>query len=495
MKALKHFCFNKAYDIESSSKNILNTNSIYTITDSFGNIEDANDNFCKILDCNVNKVIGERHELIHSEFQSLEEKETLWSIIKEGQEWRRVLTDKLYNGELISLKTTIFPIKYGNQNKFKFLSIYEDISKCITLNQKINNDEALYKLIYKSIKIGIIIVTEDNGSIIKWNEGAEKAFGYSEFEILGQQLSVLMIDIHEKTKVSDFLGLLKRYKTVKKSEVLELKCLNKKGEEFSVELTISKCNIDGNGYYILKMLDITKRIVFQNRLKHKTKELELFFYRSAHDLNAPFSSAQGLINLIKGEESIEKIQILIDMLEKTINHAKVFSDGLSNASVISKKSKELKVIYFPSLVDRVLKKLKRESKFESIKFDIDIENCLSFKSNPDLLFIVFKNLIQNAIKYSFVQSENHVPYINIKVTSSDNDIVILICDNGKGIAKKEFNKIFQLYFRTEVEHNLGTNGLGLYIVKNIVESLNGKIKVDSEINMGACFEIKIPRTI
>jgi PAS domain S-box-containing protein len=495
MEALKHFWLDKPNDIEESNKSILNTNSIYTITDSYGIIEYANDNFCKVLDSNVNKVIGVRHELLNSEFQSLEANENLWSTIKEGEEWRGVLTDKLKNGESISLKTTIYPIKYGNQNKIKFLSIYEDISNCMTLNQKIDKDEALYELIYKSINIGIIIVANDNGSIIKWNEGAEKAFGYSEFEILGQQLSVLMIEKHKKSKISDFLELLKRYKTVKKSEVLELKCLNKLGEEFSVELIISKWNIDGEGYYILKMLDITKRVAFQNKLKQKTKELELFFYRSAHDLSAPFSSAQGLINLIKGEESIEKIQILIEMLEKTINHAKVFSDGLSNASLISKQSHELKIIDFPSLVNNVLKMLHGENKFENIKINVDIENCQSFRSNPDLLLVVFKNLIQNAIKYSFVQSESHAPFIDIKVTSSDNEVVILIGDNGKGIAKKELNKIFNLYYRTEAEHCLGTNGLGLYIVKSIIESLNGKIKVETEINKGACFVIKIPRTI
>ena len=121
-----------------------------------------------------------------------------------------------------------------------------------------------------------------------------------------------MIEKHKNSKISDLLGLLKRYKTVKKSEVLELKCLNKQGEEFSVELVVNKWDIEGKRYTILKMLDITKRVTFQNKLKQKTKELELFFYRSAHDLNAPFSSAQGLINLIKEEESIEKIQILIE---------------------------------------------------------------------------------------------------------------------------------------------------------------------------------------
>tara|TARA_R110002049_G_scaffold297516_1_gene486636 strand:- start:178659 stop:179717 length:1059 start_codon:yes stop_codon:yes gene_type:complete len=238
--------------------------------------------------------------------------------------------------------------------------------------------------------------------------------------------------------------------------------------------------------------DVTELKSGNEKLKN---ELELFLYRSAHDLNAPFSSAQGLINLIKEEQSIEKVQTLIGMLEKTINHAKVLSDGLSSASQISTRSKQLKVIDFSHIVNSVLKMLSSNAKYENIKFNVEIQNTEGFMSNPELLFAIFKNLIQNAIKYSLPPSEHHKPYIAVNVTTIADELTITICDNGKGIAEKEFDKIFELYYRAEKEHNMGSNGLGLYIVKNGVESLKGKIKVESKINKGACFAIYLPKAI
>lgn len=360
MRALKHFKTNNFNTIEKRIKDILKANSIYTVTDSTGRIEYANEKFCEILDFNAETLVGESLQLFKSEIHSIDKDKNLWNTIGQGEEWSGDLTHTLKNGKSVWLKTTVFPIKDDKGSDFKFLCIFHDITKLKSENEKLK------------------------------------------------------------------------------------------------------------------------------------KELELFLYRSAHDLNAPFSTAQGLINLIKEEQSIEKMQGLIEMLEKTINHAKVLSDALSSASQISTQSRQLKVIDFSYIVDSVLKILNGNAKYGNITFNIDIQNVEGFTSNPDLLFAVFKNLIQNAIKYSLPPTEHHKPTIDINVKAVADELEIIICDNGKGIAEKEFNKIFELYYRTENEHDVGSNGLGLYIVKNSIESLKGKIKVESKINKGACFVINLP---
>lgn len=492
MEAFKHYWTN---NLEENLQHILKVNAIYSITDAFGRIEYANQNFCEILGYKENQLIGEAHELLKSELHSSFKYKNLWKTIKKGQEWRGILNDESKQGKSFWLDTRIIPIKDDNENNFKFLSIYEDISTYECEIENLKKETDMYRLIYNSIKIGIIVVTDHNGIIIKWNKGAENAFGYSQLEILGKPLSVLMATKYRKTNISEFLKLLRRYTALQNKEALELKCLNKEGEEFPVEFIISDWNIDGNGFYVAKMFDITKRKAFHNRLKQKTKELELLLYRSAHDLKAPFISAKGLIKLIKEEQSIEKVKILTDMLEKTIDQAKVLSEDLSSASLISTKIHELKVIDFSIIIDNVLKMLQGYQKFENIKFNIDIKNSYSFISNPDLVFAVFQNLIQNAIKYSSLPTKDYTPYIDIKVTSLEDETIIKICDNGLGIDKKEFKKIFELYYRTELENSAGSTGLGLFIVKNIIESLNGKINVESQINKGTCFRINLPNTI
>ncbi|NJB70366.1 PAS domain S-box-containing protein [Saonia flava] len=494
MRAFKNFWSESTNSVEDGIKNVFKANSIYTIMDSSGRIEYANENFCKIYRSSTGPIVGEPNHLLKTEFFSLEKHNDLWRTIMQGEKWEGVLKDVLSNGSPIWLDTKILPIKVGALPDCKFICIHEDITKIKLECEVLKNDESIYQLIYKSIKIGIVVVTDYKGSIIKWNKGAENAFGYSEHEIMGKQHSVLMAKKYKKSNISDFLELTNRYRTIKNQEGLEFYCLNKEGSEFPVELVVSKWTINNEDYYAFKMLDITKRIAFQNMLKRKTKELELFLYRSAHDLNAPFSSAQGLINLIKEEQSIDKMQILINMLEKTINNAKALSNSLTSASLISSKVHEITVVDFSQIVDNVLKILKGYNNFENLKFNIDIENPNDFISSPDLIFAIFQNLIKNGIKFSLPLTKNHQPWIDIKVKSLRDGILIIICDNGKGINKKDLNKIFELYYRAEADQNPESNGLGLYIVKSIVESLKGEIRVESKIQNSTCFTIHLPKT-
>ena len=86
-----------------------------------------------------------------------------------------------------------------------------------------------------------------------------------------------------------------------------------------------------------------------------------------------------------------------------------------------------------------------------------------------------------------------IPYIDIEVKTCPEEVIIKICDNGLGITEKSINNIFDLYYRTN-NGNIPGNGLGLYIVKNIVEDLNGEIAVASDLKNGTCFEISLPNS-
>ncbi|WP_108244467.1 PAS domain-containing sensor histidine kinase [Muricauda brasiliensis] len=357
------------------------------------------------------------------------------------------------------------------------------------------DDALLYRNIYDSMNIAVVIVTDANGKILKWNKGVENTFGYCEDEILGRPYSLLMDRKYGKLGFSEFVKRAKSNEDLKKNKLLQFKCLHKSGRKFPVEFVMSKLNSNGKNLYALKMLDITKRIEVQNRLKQKTKELELFLYRSAHDLNAPFSSAQGLINLMRDEYSIEKMKTLLGMLENTISCAKVMSEGLAKASLVSEKVKSSKPIDFEILVGHVLTSLKRCHNFDQIKFNVDIKVAHEYVSNPDLIFAVFQNLIKNSIKYSLPRTKDHTPFIEIKVSELSDRTEIMVCDNGKGIRRENLGRIFDMYYRAEVEEFSGSNGLGLYIVKRIVENLNGTIDVESRVKVGACFHIILPKNI
>lgn len=351
----------------------------------------------------------------------------------------------------------------------------------------------LYRSIYDSIMIAIFIVTDQNGRIVKWNKGAEHAFGFTEEEMLGRDYSFILRKEYVKTDFLDFVASVKLNKEGCNQESYILHGVHSTGRVFPVELIIRKLDFPGKDLYILKMLDITKRIAFQDKLRHKTEELELFLYRSAHDLNAPFSSAQGLIDLMKGEESLEILQSLIAKLENTLDSARVLSDRLAGASLVSQRNQPASRIDFPKLVDNVVTMHKVRPAAKNMKFQIEVQDIHGFVSNPELIHAIFQNLVQNAIQYSRPPSEEHKPFIDVRVLATGDELEIMVCDNGKGIRKKDRNRIFDMYFRARAEETQSSNGMGLYIVKRIVESLNGHIHVESRINVGTCFRILIPR--
>jgi signal transduction histidine kinase len=105
---------------------------------------------------------------------------------------------------------------------------------------------------------------------------------------------------------------------------------------------------------------------------------------------------------------------------------------------------------------------------------------------------VIHNIIDNSIKYS---SEN--PQIDIQLTENKENFILNFKDNGQGIPKEYQDKIFDRFFRVpnEDRHDVKGHGLGLNYVKNIIESLGGKITVESNLNQGAEFKITLPKNV
>ncbi len=120
-------------------------------------------------------------------------------------------------------------------------------------------------------------------------------------------------------------------------------------------------------------------------------------------------------------------------------------------------------------------------------FDLQLDKVI-IKSNYDLLYQVWTNLIDNAIKYSRPKST-----IKIILTSIDDNVEVIICDEGIGISEEKTTRIFERFYQCDESHkNLG-NGLGLSIVKRILELLGGKIYCESKIGEGTKMTILIKK--
>jgi signal transduction histidine kinase len=124
-----------------------------------------------------------------------------------------------------------------------------------------------------------------------------------------------------------------------------------------------------------------------------------------------------------------------------------------------------------------------------VKPIVEIAPNIEFYSDPSRINILLSNLISNAIKYQRTEPELE-SFFKVQIESSGSGVLITVSDNGKGIGEEYLNQIFEMFFRAS-EDSYGS-GLGLYITKQVVEKLGGKITVNSKIKEGTTFTVFLP---
>jgi light-regulated signal transduction histidine kinase (bacteriophytochrome) len=159
--------------------------------------------------------------------------------------------------------------------------------------------------------------------------------------------------------------------------------------------------------------------------------------------------------------------------------------GILDYSTIDKVDKILSWIDLNMVIDDVLRAISIPSQY---KINV-ATNFPKLFSNTFVVKQIFQNLIQNAINYN----DNEVPTIDINYLEEETNHLFTVTDNGFGIKKEHQEKIFLSF--TKLHENSQASGLGLAIVKRIIESMQGKIWLDSEINKGTTFYFTIPKEI
>lgn len=233
--------------------------------------------------------------------------------------------------------------------------------------------------------------------------------------------------------------------------------------------------------------DITLRKQAENELKRTNFELDSFVYRASHDLRAPLRSVLGLTNLLRIEQSAEQRNTYLNLTEKSINKLDNFISDLTHFSRNTRLSLNIEKIDFNAIIQDCLDNLRYMEHAEKIDSSLSIEQSVDFYSDASRIAIILQNLVSNAIKY---QRREAGALVSIDIKTSDFSAMIIVDDNGRGIDGQYLDKIFDMFFRAS-EDSYGS-GLGLYITKQVVEKLEGNIAVESEVNIGTTFIIKIP---
>ncbi|MGZ5242712.1 MAG: PAS domain-containing sensor histidine kinase [Bacteroidia bacterium] len=323
----------------------------------------------------------------------------------------------------------------------------------------------------------------EDARFIYVNESACKMFGYTREELLNMHVYQLETSPNGQKNWPGFWEELK----VRRTALVESKVKRKDGSVFPIEINTTYFKFGDKEIKVSYARDITERKRSEQKIKAINHDLSTFIYRSTHDLKAPLASIIGVVNFAKTEVTEPQAVEYLGMIGECAERLHNILDVLIQAMAVKDNNVSPNWINFNKIVYNVLMRLKHLKNFNDIDIDVNI-NVSTFFSDENLISSILQNVVENAIKYK--NEEQPYPYIIINIEEKNNGVHILIADNGTGIEQKQQDKIFDLFYRASGSYK--GFGLGLYIVKNAVEKLEGTIDVHSVPGVGTRVSIELP---
>ncbi|MES2655272.1 MAG: PAS domain S-box protein [Bacteroidota bacterium] len=340
-----------------------------------------------------------------------------------------------------------------------------------------------------------VIITDANSKISWVNNAFEHMTGYTLDEVIGKkQRDLLLGPDTSQEAINNILSAGASYKPVKET------ILNyaKNGQPIWFDVSITPV-FDEKGVctnFIDVKKDVTERMEKQKQLKALTdvttdqnKRLLNFAYIVSHNIRSHSANLSGLVNLIEHNDNEEETETLFGMLKTSTYKLEETIQNLNEIITIQNNLNQSKTVL----------NLKREmEKTFSVINDTILESKVTLINNlaedtmvevvPAYLDSILLNLLTNAIKYRAPERE---PVVTISSEQDENYIVLLVNDNGLGMDLNRLkHKLFGMY--KTFHNNANARGIGLFITKNQIEAMNGKIEVESEVNVGTTFKIYFP---
>ncbi len=239
---------------------------------------------------------------------------------------------------------------------------------------------------------------------------------------------------------------------------------------------------------IIKMNETNELLVKKNNeLKKTNMELDEFAYRTSHDLKAPITSLKGLIKIAQLSESEEEIHECHKMMQDRLCKLEELIRDILDLSKNSRTEIQYVNTDIRSTITHIID-IHSDGSPNQIRVDVEGPEQFIVRTDPTRIKMILGNLISNGLHYADLSK--HQPFIKVRYWMDGSNYRISVKDNGVGIDETYLDRIFDMFFRI-AENSIGS-GLGLYIVKETVERLNGKIEVRSQKSIGSEFIVTFP---
>ncbi|NBA78578.1 PAS domain S-box protein, partial [Emticicia sp. ODNR4P] len=422
--------------------------------------------------------------------------------------------------ELITAQNEIVWVRAVGDAEFvdgkcaRLFGVFQDIHQAKSQEIQISQLLAEQNAIFSSASEVAIITMNQDMVIRHFNKGAENLLGYCSDEIVNKTTPFTFI---KNDKLSQVKNELKQLLSAELNDldvlptIAQIRVFNnqewtfirKDNSEVPVQLSITQIqDFDNKAIgYLATAIDLSQIKQMQEQLVESNDNLNTliktlskqnwqlsnFAHVVSHNLRSPVANLVLLHSLLTQSEDEDEKQLLLENLEIIVGHLSETLNTLTDTIKIQESAKDdLVLVTFEEVLQKTREILSGQIMENDFKITFDFKEASSVHYKLDFMESIFLNLISNALKYKSLQ---RTPSIHIESFVMENgNIILKFQDNGLGIDLKKYGtKVFGLN-KTFHKHP-EAKGIGLFIIKNQIESLGGNISVESEVNEGTTFTI------
>jgi PAS domain S-box-containing protein len=366
--------------------------------------------------------------------------------------------------------------------------------------RQLKESKTVIEAIATNIIDGVATMTRD-GNIETFNRAASEMFGYEPAEIIGRDWSVLLVEptLVEREKIVQ--SQVWRERLRQSERIWQKMGYRKTGEHFPIEISISRMDIDNRWLVIIR--DVSERLEAISRLtklsailtktnialQKQNQELDKFAYVASHDLKAPLRAIASLSEWIEEDlegQLPEENQHQMQLLRGRVHRLEALINGLLTYSRVGRMNAPVRLVDVMQLLQEIIDSLQLPR-----GFIVEIEMKMPvFETKKELLQQVFVQLIENAIAHN----DRPEAHIQISVRDRDRFYEFALADDGPGISPQFHERIFVIFqtlFPRDVKES---TGIGLALVKKIVELQGGQVWLKAQEGAGATFYFTWPKS-
>lgn len=360
---------------------------------------------------------------------------------------------------------------------------------------QVRESEAYTSALLSNLIDGVVSIDEQ-GVIKTFNPAAEGIFDYAGNDVIGQNINLLLPK--PRSEPGQYADYFKNYLETRGPAALgatnEVSGLRKNGAVFPMDLAVAEMQAGGKRMFVVMVRDISERKLAEEQksrlmaeLESANEELKDFAYVVSHDLKSPLRAIGALADWLStdyadkfDDEGKEHMRLLVSRVHRMSN----LIDGILQYSRVGRVKEALVELNIGHVVQEVIDLLSPPANV-TISIETPLPNIIA---EPIRIQQIFQNLLSNAVKYM----DKPRGEIRIACRPEDEYWKFSVSDNGPGIDSRHFEKIFQLFQTLAPRDRIESTGVGLALVKKIVEMYGGEIWIESIPGEGSTFYFTLP---